>query len=173
MALALSLPPGVLPGLPKEQPQFTPRSASTPCLLHSAEQHKSRESGGGDALRRGGSRSRWEQAGSTSPGPSPTQLIRGWLSGKRDWLSGKEAALRSPNSDKTGSSRPEMSATCAARLCRYVSKKGSGEQTTRSPFSCRQIRNREPDFAEHRKHKLEYQELQAARRVEWRSGGGI
>ena len=140
MALALSLPPGVLPGLPKEQPQFTPRSASTPCLLHSAEQHKSRESGGGDALRRGGSRSRWEQAGSTSPGPSPTQLIRGWLSGKRDWLSWKEAALRSPNSDKTGSSRPEMSATCAAWLCRYVSKKGSGEQTTRSPFSCRQIR---------------------------------
>lgn len=31
-------------------------------------------------------------------------------------------------------------------------------------FLC--FRNRAPDFAEHRKHKLEYQELQAARRVE-------
>lgn len=102
MALALSPPPGVLSGLPKEQLQFTPRSASTPCLLHSSEPHKSSESGGGDALRRGGTRSRWEQAGSTSPGPSPTQLIRGWLSGKRDWLSGKEVALRSPNSLKLG-----------------------------------------------------------------------
>lgn len=86
--------------------------------------------GGGDALRRAGTRSRRERAGSTSPGPGPTQLIRGWLSGK-------DAALRSPNSPKTGSSRPEMGATCAARLGRYVSKEDSGEQTTRSPFSCR------------------------------------
>ncbi|KAI4539269.1 hypothetical protein MG293_010661 [Ovis ammon polii] len=53
-----SLLPGVLSGLPKEQLQFTPRSASTPCLLHSSEPHKSSESGGGDALRRGGTRSR-------------------------------------------------------------------------------------------------------------------
>lgn len=49
----------------------------------------------GDALRRAGTRSRRERTGSTSPGPGPTQLIRGWLSGN-------DAALRSPNSPKPG-----------------------------------------------------------------------
>ena len=71
MALALSLPPGVLPGLPKEQLQFTPRSASTPCLLHSPEQHKSRESGGGDALRRGGLSQPLGAGRLHLPGPQP------------------------------------------------------------------------------------------------------
>ena len=119
---------GALPVLPEEQLRSIPRSVSTPCLLHPSGQHRRR--GGGDALRRAGARSRRERAGSTSPGPGPTQPIRGWLSGN-------DAALRSPNSPKTGSSRPEMGATCAARLCRCVSKEDSGEQTTRSPFSCR------------------------------------
>lgn len=37
MVPVFSLLPGVLPGLPKERLQFTPRSASTPCLFPAAE----------------------------------------------------------------------------------------------------------------------------------------
>lgn len=77
-----------------------------------------------------------EQKGSTSPGSSPTPP----LLPLRDWLSGKQVAICSPNSHKTGSSDPGRKATCAMRIRGCVFKKGNREETTRSPFSCRQIR---------------------------------